>query len=203
MSDEQKAHELISIFSCSKDSDVENFLKNRAIVFEKMGKSRTFLIFDEDKEDFKLLAYFTLALQVLKIPESFSNRRIKQLDGFNAKIHGERILEFPALLIGQLAKNDLYRDCMSGYELVQYCLSTLLDGQIRLGGRIVMLECKDIPYLISFYKQFGFAKLEKDYKEGDLIQLIKILREEEIIELPGEVDQGSGEENNPNEGEFK
>ncbi len=61
-------------------------------------------------------------------------------------------------------------------------LSTLLDGQTRLGGRIVMLECKDIPYLICFYEQFGFIKLEKDYQEGDLIQLIKILREDEIIE---------------------
>jgi len=182
MSDEQKAQELISIFLCSKDNDVENFLRSRAIAFEKMGKSRTFLIFDESKEDFKLLAYFTLALQVLKIPESFSNRRIKQLDGFNAKIRGERILEFPTILIGQLAKNDLYKDCLSGFELMQYCLSTLLDGQVRLGGRIVMLECKDIPYLIHFYEQFGFNKLDRDCQEGDNIQLVKILREDEIIE---------------------
>jgi len=182
MSDEQKAQELISIFVCGKDSDVENFLKERAIAFERMGKSRTFLVFDEDEEEFKVLAYFTLALQVLKVPGSFSNRKIKNLDGFNAKIHGERITEFPAILIGQLAKNDLYKDRLSGFELMQYCMSTLLDGQMRLGGRIVMLECKDIPYLICFYEQFGFIKLERDYQEGDLIQLIKILREDELIE---------------------
>ena len=182
MSDEQKAQELISIFVCSKDSDVENFLKERAIAFEWMGKSRTFLIFNENEEEFKVLAYFTLALQVLKIPESFSNRKIRNLDGFNAKIHGERITEFPAILIGQLAKNDLYKDHLSGFKLMQYCMSTLLDGQMRLGGRIVMLECKDIPYLIYFYEQFGFIKLERDYQEGDLIQLIKILREDELIE---------------------
>jgi len=161
---------------------VEKFLKERAIAFERMGKSRTFLIFDEDEEEFKVLGYFSLALQVLKIPESFSNRKIKELDGFNAKIYGGRILEFPAILIGQLAKNDLYKDRLSGFKLMQYCLSTLLDGQMRLGGRIVMLECKDIPYLISFYEQFGFIKLERDYQGGDLIQLIKILREDEMIE---------------------
>ncbi|XEQ93555.1 hypothetical protein SCACP_24520 [Sporomusa carbonis] len=34
MSDEQKAQELISIFMCSKDGDIENFLKDRAIAFE-------------------------------------------------------------------------------------------------------------------------------------------------------------------------
>ncbi len=110
MSDESKAQELISIFKCNKDVDIENFLKDRAIIFEKLGKSRTFLIFNEDEKDFRVLAYFTLALQVLKIPESLSNRRIKNFDGFNAKINGERIAEFPAILIGQVGKNDLYKD---------------------------------------------------------------------------------------------
>lgn len=42
MSCEQKAQELISIFLCSKDNDIENFLKERAIAFERLGKSRTF-----------------------------------------------------------------------------------------------------------------------------------------------------------------
>lgn len=35
MSDEQKAQELISIFICEKDHDIENFIKDRAILFEK------------------------------------------------------------------------------------------------------------------------------------------------------------------------
>ena len=47
MSDEAKAQKLISIFVCEKDADIENFLKDRAIQFEKLGKSRPFLIYDE------------------------------------------------------------------------------------------------------------------------------------------------------------
>lgn len=42
MSNESKAQELISIFECRNDSDIANFLKSRAIAFEKLGKSRTF-----------------------------------------------------------------------------------------------------------------------------------------------------------------
>jgi len=182
MSDEHRAQELISIFVCGKDDDIGKFLRERAISFEKLGKSRTFLIFDEDEEEFQVLAYFTLALQVFKVPESLSNRQIKNFDGFNAKIKGETITEFPAILIGQVAKNDLYKDKIAGYEVMQYCLNTLLDGQMRLGGRIVMLECKDVPYLLGFYKTFGFIKLEKDYHENELIQLIKIFQEDELIE---------------------
>lgn len=182
MSDEQKAQELISIFVCEKDPDIESFLKNKAILFEKIGKSRTFLIFDEDAEEFGVLAYFTIALQVLKVPESLSNRKIKNFDGFNAKINGERITEFPAILIGQVGKNSLYKDNISGYDLMQYCMNTVLDGQMHLAGRIIMLECKNIPYLIELYAQFGFIILEKDYGEDELLQLIKILLEDELIE---------------------
>ena len=43
MSDEEKAQELISIFNCEKDKDIENFIRERAILFEKLGKSRTYL----------------------------------------------------------------------------------------------------------------------------------------------------------------
>ena len=145
MSDENKAQELISIFMCQRDSDIENFLKERAILFEKLGKSRTFFIFDEDEAEFKILAYFTLAIQVLKVPEALSNRKIKNFDGFNAKDNGQRIAEFPTILIGQLGKNELYEESITGNEIMQYCLITVLEGQIRLGGRIVMLECKNIP----------------------------------------------------------
>jgi hypothetical protein len=48
----------------------------------------------------KILAYFTLALQVLNVPEKLlSGRKTKIFDGFSAKI-----TEFPARLIGQLGK---------------------------------------------------------------------------------------------------
>lgn len=184
MSDEEKAQELISIFVCQKDPDIENFLKEKAILFEKLGKSRTFLIFDEDSDDkLKILAYFTLALQVLKVPEELlSGRRTRVFDGFSAKINGEKITEFPAILIGQFGKNELYQGSVTGFEMMQYCFYTLMDGQARLGGRIIMLECRNIPYLVDFYNQFGFFKIEKDNEEDELLQMVKILQEGEVIQ---------------------
>lgn len=167
---------------CERDSDIQSFLKEKAIKFEKLGKSRTFLIFDEDEDEFKVLAYFTLALQVLKVPDNLSNRRIKEFDGFSAKFKGEKITEFPTMLIGQFGKNDLHKGKISGFDLMQYCLNTLLDGQMRLAGRIITLECKDVPYLVEFYSQFGFLKIERDYEENELLQFIKILNENELMQ---------------------
>jgi len=111
-----------------------------------------------------------------------SGNKTKYLDGFSSKRKGKIITEFPTILIGQLGKNDLYEDCITGSEVMHYCLATLLRGQARLGGRIILLECKDIPYLIKLYEGFGFQKLEKDYEEDELLEMIKILQEEEIIE---------------------
>lgn len=186
MSSEEKAQELISIFMCEKDKDIETFLKEKAVLFEKLGKSRTYFIFDEDRDEFNILAYFTLAMQVLKVPEElFSGRKTKFLDGFGSKIRGTKITEFPSILIGQIAKNDLYKELISGSEVMKYCLATIFKGQAVLGGRIIMLECKDIEYLIGLYKKFGFMKLERDYETNELLQMIKVLRDDEIIEPKG------------------
>ena len=163
--------------------DVENFLKEKAILFEKLGKSRTFFIFDEESNQFNILAYFSLALQVLKIPnELLSGRKTKNLDGFSSKYKGKKITDFPAILIGQLGKNEPYSGLVTGYELLQYCISTILIGQTKLSGRIIMLECKNIPHLLKLYKDFGFSLIEKDYSKGELLQMIKVLNENELME---------------------
>jgi len=49
-------------FSC-QDDDVESFLKNKAIDFEKRDRSRTYLLVDDDNNN--LLGYFTLSLKAL------------------------------------------------------------------------------------------------------------------------------------------
>lgn len=158
-------------------------MKEKAIKFEKLGKSRTYFIFNEDEDEFKILAYYTLAIQVLKVPEEFlSGHKTKNLDGFSSKIRGEKITEFPVILIGQIGKNDLYRELISGAELVEYCLATVFKGQKVLGGRIIMLECKDIPYLIKLYEVFGFRKLKEEYDKGELLEMIRVLKDDEIIE---------------------
>lgn len=74
MTSEETIKEVISTFYCSKDPDIESFLKseNKAILFERKSKSRTYMIFDEDGLEggtFILLAYFTIAMQTLKVPD--------------------------------------------------------------------------------------------------------------------------------------
>ena len=63
---------------------------------------------------------------------------------------------------------------------MQYCFATILEGQSKLGGRIVMLECKNQPYLLEFYKKYGFQVIDKNYEENELFLLVRVFNEEEI-----------------------
>ena len=105
----------VANFYCSKDFDIEDFLKRKAVLFEKLGKSRTFLVVDED---FDIIGYFSLALSILDIPQILSNRKRKDMDGLSAKRKGELVEKIPSILIGQLAKNDLYIGKFSGNGLL-------------------------------------------------------------------------------------
>ena len=38
---------ILSSFSCKRDQDIEDFLKNKAVEFERLSKARTYLVCDE------------------------------------------------------------------------------------------------------------------------------------------------------------
>ena len=84
---------ILSSFSCAYDEDIQNFLHNRAIDFENLLKSRTYLVIDEEQfenptfslDKLTIYGYISLAVKVFTVPEKTSNRQRQQLDGFSAK----------------------------------------------------------------------------------------------------------------------
>ena len=61
-------NKILSSFSCDKDLDIEFFLKNKAVDFETISKSWTYLYCDYQKlleNKIVILGYFTLSLKVL------------------------------------------------------------------------------------------------------------------------------------------
>jgi hypothetical protein len=113
-----------------------------------------------------------VALKVLKIAElGLSNRAIKELDGFSAKMDGEVIYDFPVYLIGQVAKNDTYKNEISGEAIIDCAISVISFAQDKVGGRVVLVECENVPYLLEFYKKLGFFAIKEDADK--YVQLIK------------------------------
>lgn len=140
---------------------MQSFLVNKSILFEQISKSRTFLIVDEDAlndGDFRLLAYFSLALKSLKLDNSLSKTRIKKIDGLSNKIEDTSVY-----LLGQLGKNELYQKDIEGKEILEKYVFPLVTQAVKyVGGRIILIECTNKERLISFYGNNRFVYLQED-----------------------------------------
>lgn len=176
--DSEALNRYLSSFSCDQDADIESFLRLRAAAFEKLSKSRTYLLLDEDKlaeGEFVILGYFALALKVLIIPVDKSIRSRQELDGFSGKIHGEPIREIPCYLIGQIARNSaVEKFAVSGSELMDYALSVIQTSADAVGGRYVLIECHDDAKLLRFYEKNDFHEFARlPMGETPMVQMIR------------------------------
>jgi len=170
--------QILSSFSCAQDEDIENFIRNRAIEFERLSKARTYLICDQEAMEtqgvVRILGYISLAIKVLQIPEGVSIRQRKNLDGFSGKIHNEPITEIPCYLIGQLARNDTAdRTRLSGSDLLEEARRIIINAVEAVGGRFMMIECHDEAKLIQFYRNNGFEEIARIPDEGrPMVQML-------------------------------
>jgi len=179
LASEEVVSGVISTFECKQDSDIESFLKEKAILFDKKGKCKTHLLLDENelmRGNIVIAAYFSVAIQSLKIPESTSISQIRKLDGLYSKRGGEPISEVPSYLIGQLAKNDKYKFDLNGSLILEHAIAVIINAEYLVGGRVIYIECRDIQKLITFYENNGFKLLRRDPDDA-LLQMYCIIGE--------------------------
>lgn len=184
---DEEINRLLSPFSCDRDADIQNFLHEKALTFEKEDRSRTYLIVDEniDISNFLLgeaviYAYITLSLRAFKLPESFSNRQRRKLDGFSAKLHGKPITHIPCYLIGQLARNsNVPSESINGRELLRTAFDLISSSNQTVGGRYILVECRNVDKLIQFYIDNGFKFISSiPDNETSMIQMLRAIRKE-------------------------
>ena len=174
----------VSNFSCEKNLDVENFLREDAINREKRDLTRTYLIIDQNKfesdNEINIVAYFSIALKTLIIPQTLSNSKIKKIDGFSKDAKDSIVY-----LIGQLARNDGYNtEAITGAEILARALNIISDIKDKIGGKVVLVECEDQKKVIDFYLENDFERLP-EHSENELINAIKeIIASEEEITSP-------------------
>ncbi len=179
MKEDKELLDFLSFFSCEKDEDIEYFLHNRAIEFEKFSKARTYLVFDQDQlesdeKPLRIYGYITIALKILSVPGGLSNRMRKELDGYSAKIYGKSISDFPCYLIGQLSKNlNVKSKGVSGKELLEFAKDIIASSVELVGGRYMMIECRNEEKLIEFYKGNHFSEIARiPDKNQMMVQMI-------------------------------
>lgn len=178
---------LLSDFSCPMNKDIEDFLRYKAIEFEKQQLSRTQVIFTSYQNKNVLIGYYTLSSKSFNITKAAISKSMrKKINKFATFDTALKVHVLPAPLIAQLGKNfqNGYNTLISGDELLKMACEDIRLVQSFIGGKVAYLECEDCPALIDFYESNGFVqfakrRLDKDETElkGEyLIQMLKIFK---------------------------
>ena len=170
---------ILSTFSCPINTDIEIFLKEKAINFSNQRIARTHLFLRESQRGLDLLGYYTLANKILTVsPKGLSNTAKKKLERVGILDNTTSLYNVAAPLIAQLGKN--YTDgldvVMLGDELLETACAKVMNVQEEIGGTLVFIECEDKPELLDFYMRNGFRTMESGLpSEKGLIQMIRFL----------------------------
>ena len=154
---------LLKTFVCTKNTDVQDFLHNKAITFERNLRSCTYLY--TSNADKSVVAYITLGIKSL-LTNDLSDEAIVFLDGYT-----NEILSIPCYLIAQLGKSDTCKEKIGSF-LLDDALSIIDKSQDSLKGRFVLIDSVNDERVINFYKENSFIALEND-KSLKSIKMIK------------------------------
>ncbi|MCB4765170.1 MAG: hypothetical protein LGB00_05090 [Sulfurovum sp.] len=155
---------LLKTFSCTRNRDLQDFLYNRAVTFEKNLRSRTYLYINNTTQE--VAAYFTITINTLHT-DSISPEVIELLDGYK-----NDVASIPCFLIGQLGKSDKFEPRKIGEYILNDAIEIIDQSQKSLGGRFILLDAINKEQLIKFYEANAFFPIEED-PHSESIKMIK------------------------------
>lgn len=172
--EERIVNQTLKSFVCQRETDLEFFLVNKAIPYEKTNFGKTFLIIDEKKliedDELVIMAYFTLAQKAVDISHMPKKRKRKLLGEYPGR---DTVSFIPVYLIGQLGRSDVYSsEDLSGSQILAECYEVINKVVKVIGGNLVMLECREHMYE-NFYEKQGYAKFYDELNSDGLYTLYK------------------------------
>ncbi|MGH0485874.1 GNAT family acetyltransferase [Bacillus mycoides] len=164
----------------SGSDDVESFLHNKAIMFEKMHLARTYLVMSSYQSRPFIAGYFSISNKPLIIPRKHFIKMAKSLQkrlmGFGHRTE-QSSYEIKGVLLGQLGKN--YNEVANkakaccGKDLLELAYEKIREVHRIVGGRVLYLECEPHVKILDFYKSNGFNQLEEFESENDYCIMVK------------------------------
>lgn len=177
---ETRYEEIVSQFKSPKNSDIEQFLKdkNKAPQFYKQGQAVTYLVF-EDSENPVLLGYFTILIKPLAI-KPFTKKLEKRILRLSKPDEDGKYL-LSSFLLAQFGKNYNLKpnERIDGDTLLQIAEEKMYEIKTEIGGVLIFLECEDSEedvllnfYLRNHYQVFGERQSAKNKKLYRLLKQI-------------------------------
>ena len=175
---EDKVKQILSTF-ISENNEVEDFIKNKAIDFAKRKWSITYLVSDCNTRE--LLGIFTLAAKAVQVDFSseLSNNVSRKIKEFSINHNKEESITSTAYLLAQFSKNQKFKNKVTGEELLKEAIKELEKVQIKVGGRLLWLECENNNReALKFYKRenFGFQQFNTRYDKESNVKYKQMIR---------------------------
>lgn len=165
-------------FKSIETNDIEIFLHEKAIKYEKDSISSTHLVFNENGT---LVGYFSIANKGLVITEYnykiLSNTQKRKLTYSGRKLENS-VYIVNSYLLGQIGKNyNISKEEMiEGIDLLTLAFNLILEAKKIINAKYVWLECENKNKLIDFYNNFGFQKIKDFRSENNLTVMIMKLK---------------------------
>lgn len=140
---------------CSNNGELNDFLKKDALAYQNLHLGHTYLLMR--KSDSKLLAYITLSMGALKLPENkhefvFAGKRL----GDYPKDFPN---QFPALLIGKLATDRTEEGKSAASLLFEHALQTAYRQRQSIGCAFLMTHAYATPAVLGWYEKKRFQRV--------------------------------------------
>ena len=126
-------------FSCGQ-SDLDKYFKYHALLNDKNGYGKTFVLYDEDV----VVGFFTLCSASIKF-EEFPKR------------HSLPKYPIPSIRIARLAVSKEHQGKGYGKELLTQAFLRILSVASSIGIKLIIVDAKETS--ASFYEHYGFIRL--------------------------------------------
>ena len=168
----------LSGFAVPMNTEVEDFIRNKALQATKLKSSISYLVVDEDLAD--VLGYFTLLIKPFTIQaKQLSSKNRRLIARFSEENSETGDYTASVYLIAQIGKNYSIQEELqiSGNDLLNLALDKLRAAQDLIGGKLVLVEREaDREKLLKFYSDNCFKSWNGRYDKKDQLQYDQMIR---------------------------
>lgn len=168
---------VLSKFMCPSNPEVQDFISNRAIDHERRRLARTRLIIDEDA-GYQIVGFYSLAIKSFVLSGKLSTSQKKKFFG-TSQTNGDVI---PAILIGQLGKNDNVTSEFTGSDLMDLIFRDICQMDTFIPSIVAYVEHNGSDCLVKYYEKHGFMYFKREKEEQESGLYCHIIKTKDIIQ---------------------
>lgn len=174
---EDTTKKVLSDFVCKDNLEVEDYIRNKAMKHEKHGISKTVLVIDTKTN--AIVGFYSVTTKSFILNEKMNSTAKKRLFG-TSQTNGNII---PAILIGQLGKNENVKSDFTGKMLMDFIFLYIKRMSDLTPSVIVYVEHDGREKLVKYYESVGFKPFKREKEESECGLYCHIIKTKDILNI--------------------